>query len=651
MFPVDKTIEREGKTMKKLVSLLLVLVMLAASSALALNYKATLGNEATFETYTEVRENALAAMAEFNAAYVPHPVMADYPGDTTYIYRSPDMYGITAAVRLNQNIVVYADEFFEDKAAAKAYLDEMGLCDIADTFRGSVILVTPSVPYGEDSSGNKSGGFTESDQKYYYALQTAMFAINASVAGGTAVDASYYGGYGFYYLIGINGGATFLNNFVVGTLDYCSRIAGLLLVNGEMERISSVAAPVPTYLINADDATIAKYREANGADAFERANGVTTWYNQFFPVRKVVVKDGDFALSDVSDIYYDFLIKAQRSQQLKSGLNSASTPYKGYTNDCAPYALSKRNAVINGRTVDGINMIDMHGDEFKAYMNESTGEYIDTWWEYVPDEVLDNTAAPGTIPLLLAIHGGGDDARQYVDNQGWLNVAGEERIAIIAPDYTDMNNFSDEGRATLMQAFPALVHYMLEKYPALDASRVYVNGYSMGALGTTQAMYGDPSTFAAAFPQAGAMNTRPREEQFETFKTVKLPICGSTSEYDLYVNVDTVTHNLVEGFYGFVYDIVKLNEVGEIPEVGDFDTYPMVGFDADIVGSKVINGEYTDHYWYFVDDNGVPMVGFHYFDGAVHNLYPEYARVCWDFFKHYSRNQETGEIEYNPYVD
>ena len=642
--------------MKKILAVLLAMLILSTSaSALALNYKATLGNEATFETYTEVRENAPVAMAAYNDHYIAHPAMADYPGDTTYIYRSPDMYGINAAVRLNTNIVVYVDESFADKAEAKAYLDNLGLTAIADRFRGSVILVTPNIPYGEDSSGNRTGGFSEADQKNYYALQTAMFAIDAATSededAKTCVDASYYGGFGFYYLIGINGGATFLNNYVVGTLDYVSRIAGLLLINGDMERISTVAAPVPAYLVNAGEDTIAKYCAANGTDAVETSREGSLWYNQNLPVRRVfAAKSEKIDKALIENVYYNFLIKSVRGQEMKVGQNSASSPYKGYGNDQAPYSLSWRNALIDGRTADGINEITTVSDELSEYKNEASGEYIETWFEYIPDEVLNGTAAPGTVPLVLAIHGGGDDPRQYVDGQGWLVVAGKERIAIVAPEYSSIDNFSDEGRAALMKEFPALVRLMLKKYPALDASRVYVNGYSMGSLATCQAMWGDPGVFAAAFPQAGIMNAAPREEDIAKFADIDLPICSSTSEYDLSFNVDSNTHCLVSDFYALVRSFLKVNKMDDIPEKPDFETYPIVGFDADITGTYVMNGEYTNHYWRFLNKDGVPMVGFHYIDGIVHCLYPEYARMVWDFVKHYSRNQETGKIIYNPYV-
>jgi hypothetical protein len=119
------------------------------------------------------------------------------------------------------------------------------LIRVIDEAIGSVVLVTPSDP---------KAGFTASDQKYYYALQTAMLAQKASGKSGDVTnyysDAEYFGGYGYTYVIGIDGGATFLNNYVAGTFDYVSRIAGMLLINGKMEHIRNVAALVPVYRLN-----------------------------------------------------------------------------------------------------------------------------------------------------------------------------------------------------------------------------------------------------------------------------------------------------------------------------------------------------------------------------------------------------------------
>ena len=95
---------------------------------------------------------------------------------------------------------------------------------------------------------------------------------------------------------------------------------------------------------------------------------------------------------------------------LKQGLYSASTPYQGYNFDQAPYSLCRRNAVMNGVTRDGIHLIRKTSEMFSD-MRSKDGEYLQTWFEYLPREVLQGTVPAGTVPLILAMHGGGDDPR------------------------------------------------------------------------------------------------------------------------------------------------------------------------------------------------------------------------------------------------
>ena len=45
------------------------------------------------------------------------------------------------------------------------------------------------------------------------------------------------------------------------------------------------------------------------------------------------------------------------------------------------------------------------------------------------------------------------------------------------------------------------------------------------------------------------------------------------------------------------------------------------------------------------------MVAVSYTMDLMHALYPEYGKIAWDFFKHYSRDPKTGEIKYNPYAN
>jgi hypothetical protein len=44
------------------------------------------------------------------------------------------------------------------------------------------------------------------------------------------------------------------------------------------------------------------------------------------------------------------------------------------------------------------------------------------------------------------------------------------------------------------------------------------------------------------------------------------------------------------------------------------------------------------------------MVALNYTADLIHALYPQYARMAWDYLIQFSRDQKTGAIEYNPYA-
>ncbi len=637
-------------------SFLMIVLALAIALTLPLSifaanlYTGSQGNTATFETLEETRLSSPKAVANLETnvgkAFKSHPVLDAYPKGTTYVYRSPNLNGGRAAARLNTDILVFAEKTFADKGAALKYIDDLGLIDIINQAIGSVILVTPSDP---------KAGFGQADQKNYYALQTAMLAQKASERAGTVTtyysDAEYFGGFGYTYVIGIDGGATFLNNYVAGTFDYVSRIAGMLLVNGKMDSIRAVASLVPTYLVNAPDSVVEKYKKANGTDANARAGEVETFYNQALPLKKVVVASDAYpdAGKYIKDAYYNLFIKAMRLPVLKQGLFSASTPYQSYNLDQAPYSLCERNAVIDGVTEDGIYVVKHNEDRFKD-LKTPEGDYLQIWFEYLPDEVFSGTAAKGTVPLILANHGSGDDPRGLVDELGLLDLAGKERFVVVSPEH---QYISGESKTIELKALPALVEYMLATYPALDPSRVYVMGYSMGAGATLKAIYGKPSLFAAAAPMSpipgfGAPYA-PTDADMAVYAGIDLPVLFETSENDLAVTFDQKLQGISPAYQTIFRRFLGVNELKPI-ESFDFDTYKLSGFKADKVVSLRLNGEYGNTTWYLNNDKDVPMVALTITEGLVHALYPEYAKLGWNFLKHYSRDQKTGEIKYDPTI-
>lgn len=645
--------------MKKLLCILLTMCLMATvSTAFAWSYTQHLANEATFETLEEAHANGSAYLSEETGrVYVPDPALDTYPQGTTHVYRSPNMYTpLSAAPRMNTNILIYTDAAFENKDAALAYLADLGLTDIVDQAYGSIVLVTPV---------NPDAGFGVADQYAFYQLQSAMCNIGSSRRiDGVAnynMDNVYYGGVTYRYLIGIDGGATFINNYIASTFDYISRIAGMMLVNGNVDRVRQVATFVPTYLVNPSEMVVEKYKLANQTNAEGYEGDVSYYFNQAQPLQKVVVNNSDaLSVSLMEDVYYNFLIKAMRIPVTQPGLNSASTLYGQYTFDSSPYSLGKRNPIINGRTIDGINIIEKQEERFSHIKTEDgflsfggttgmtgipvvAGSYLDTWYEFLPDEVLDGTAAEGSIPLVLVNHGGGDDPVQCVEEMGWLALCGEERVAAVCAA-------SAQTYAIGAEMLPALVHYMLDTYPALDASRVYVTGYSMGGGATLLSVYGEPSLFAASVP-GSPLSYAPTDEQEAAVRACNVPMLMLSSSLNGDIKFDKEMSSYDNHHASLQYVFTKMRDMyGMDPVEFDFDKYPYFGAKADSYVKSTINNEYAHQLWMLNDKNGVPMLGLSVVDFMPHGLYQEQANISWDFMKHFSRDIETGELVYNPYV-
>jgi len=617
--------------MKRKVSLFMALVLavsviLSVSTAFALNYSNRLGNDVTFETVEEAR---------VSIGEKANPALENYPAGTTFIYRSANLYGRTAATRMNTNLLVFTEESFDSKDAAMDYLKELGVIDIIDEATGSVVLVTPI---------DNEKGYGNADEYAYYLMQTAMY--NSSFA-----DFAYFGGFSYRYVIGIGAAATFLNEYIASEIDYVSRIAGMLLIGGNMNTtLRSVASFVPICLVNATQDTVEAYIKANGAEAYTRTSDREIFYHQAFPLRKVVVMrtEQPDVKQLIRDVYESIFIKAMRIPVLKQGLNSAGTAFKGYGNDEAPYSLCERNALVGGKTEDGIYLFERVEDRFASIIT-NTNEYLQTWYEFLPEEVLNNTAPAGTIPLILANHGGGDDPVQFVDEIGLLDLIGKERIAIAAPYYQTMyaGRFGGGDDPTVMcRALCALVHYMLDTYPALDASRVYVTGYSLGGGATFHAIMEEPKLFAAAIPMSAA-GYEGTDEQKARFKDIELPLLLTTSSYDLGGAFNQVEGIIAEPYQKTLNTFLGYNNM--VPITFDFNAWPISGFRGDLYTVKKLNGEYTNHTW-FVCKDGVPIVGVNYTENLIHALYPEFGKLAWDWAKHFSRDTQTGTIVYDAFV-
>ena len=308
--------------MKKLVCLLLSLLLaLSAFSALALDFPENLGNEATFESLEEAEANApaflQAAYDNPDRAYVKNPVLDGYPEGTTWIYRSPKLYGgSTAACKLNSTVAVFASVHFEDKASAKAFLDDLGILPQIDALIGSIVLVTPA-----------GDAFGEADAAAFAALQTAYLAQQASsrTDDGTVYfpEGEYFGCYGEQYVIGLGEGASFVHDFIATDEAIAGTIAGLLLIDGDMAADAQVATAIPAYLVGAGEGTVKKYKAACGVDESAQADGLTCFYRASKPALKVIAAESGKEWADYVESGFEKLFETV----MRLSATGGSIPY------------------------------------------------------------------------------------------------------------------------------------------------------------------------------------------------------------------------------------------------------------------------------------------------------------------------------------
>lgn len=635
------------------IGLLLCMILVGnVVSAQALEYTGLLNNEATFETLTEVRVSAPRDVATYygneDANWVSHPLLDDYPCDTAYVYRSNNMFGGRTAWRNNTNFIVFVEEHFADKESAKAWLDTTGLIPIIEEAKGSILIITP---------GNGET-FTEKDAELYYNIETAQGAAGVlkEVDGVkcTFAEGEYFGGFSYRFAFAVDGGATYFNNYIATNEEYMGRFAGVALIGGQMNEDSYLPNLLPAYLQKTGEDVVAKYVRGNIA-GFDTKYAKGTYYvspvNEAAQVK--VEKDTAKPMSEFfTEAYYDMFRNIQRQPVGLKALLTADKPYSDYVVDQSPYSLSKRTWFVGetpstadavGVTDGGIEVQGFYGQTLFADAPDSKGQYIDTWFEYVPQEITD--AEEGTMPLVVVLHGNDDDMRVVVHQAGWIDVAETDRVAIIAPDHQGHAG-QDEKADNIVK----LVEYFCEKYPAIDRSRIYVTGFSMGGGATSSVAAWRPEIFAAAAPMAMLATTSAVEGSEERVAAINaaydIPICFYMSTGDNYVmTTDFYNGELKEKWPPIINDMLAIDELPAIEF--DFAINAPFGFVGDESETYVINNEYDGGREIFYKDD-VPMFIVNYSREIIHALWAPQAWQVWGELKQYSRDLETKAVIWTP---
>lgn len=500
---------------------------------------------------------------------------------------------------LNGVIFVYTDEPVSDEAAAQALIAELGLDEIAEGFPAYIVIPQPL---------NREG-WSEADLDLYWEAQFAL-------AGGL-VNADLQPPQGEYtrhtvnslqYVIGAGSGATFINNVLSQD---AGRVAGIVTFGGEIDADLPVGVSVPAYLVNAPEDAVSYWKAVNGTDA-EDGN---TFYNSNYALKKVIVAEGGDSF-DKESIQTAWTTMLSRTTRLGVAANVVVT-----TMDRSEWVL-----------MDWVELTDIglniHSFEFDAetgeaeYYTEYKTKSYDTVHVYVPETVEKNPDE--AVPLVVVLHGGSDDPLNIVMGCGWAQKAVDENFIIVSP--------SNEDPDYVMQ----VLDYVDGLY-AIDHSRMYVTGFSMGGMGTSNLGKAYPDVFAAIAPMGSCGGSFVEGVDYEA---VDLPVCmviGGADDLNVSRQEDGT---LVAG--GMNPDAILQNfEMNELaPGEQDYAVNPYWGYTPDeyeVVMDKDLEWQISRFYR---DDFDAPMVQAVVLIGAGHSNADYMATIAWDFMSRFVRNAD-----------
>lgn len=505
---------------------------------------------------------------------------------------------------LSPNYYVFAGN--RDADGAAELVGQLGLANSIEAYAGAVTVVNPS------------------DGEAYTSADAEAF-VELAAAAGPANNIK---------VIGVNEGADFVLGALAPKLYF---VAGIMTFGGSDADAAGVPF-VPAYLCNAPQAAVDAIVAANEAE--EVAEG--TYENADDPLKRVIVaSDADIATA-FSSCWEKVFSKNYRQHNEKTEF---------YMADIAeltdPYPLY---------SIPDFSQFD-YVENYYAEVEGLEGSY--TWFEYVPIRLAD--AAEGTVPLIVALHGNLNDTRVQAESSGWLELALQEDLIVVAPEWQDVvyESGSDEPLPNVFgcdglqnDRIITWLDMIKKKYPQIDGHRVYVTGLSAGS--SASELYGVKyaDTFAAVGGVSGpGIDKEEIAELAASWDGPTVPFAYLCGDHDFFgmIPVDLSSPHAFpvdEGvtiaqvdphvpIFPLIQAYQRINGLEVSEEIDmSFNEWYGVGFDET---NDIMLGEKSAQEGVLNSADGTPIMKLVAIKDQAHwNWKPE-ATYLWGFFKDFTR--------------
>ena len=554
------------------------------------------GAKAKIDTMPEYVEAYKASVNDMKEAYV-------YSGSDKL---SIDSINATAA----PTFVVYPDGYLSDEEAEK-YITDSGIKDIVDRSASKVYVARPS--NGDTFTANDVAGFE-------------------AIVGKISISCNFK-------LIGIGNGATFINQNLTSYMNF---VSGLALINPEEGKEVNVS--VPTYLVTDNQAVIDTYVKANSAEKVK--DGYYENPESHYEIVAVNSHTEVSAVEATKDAWETVLEKFGRIGNYSEVYKETATWYsRPLISDNKEADQTRKYQYFD--SIDAIDNIERH-----VITQDLDNDGVNSlWYEYIPEQAKD--AKAGSVPVVILFHGNTNDPRTQYDTSGWAQIASEEGVILICPEWQGhtyqgytYDPMTDDLNATADSDVITMLKIIEEKYPQIDQSRIYISGLSAGSMNTTNAGLSDTKYFAAGAGHSGPFGVSDlnkaaaaaNKDQYD------MPIIFFTGDGDEYCgsSFDTTASNgglqvaqIYQEFNGM--DVTKDEDVKKedaylygVPWTTRYTIEPTAENIAKIDVGSIEN------------DKGVEISMARIYGWGHWNYAPD-AKLMWEFMSKYARNVETGE--------
>lgn len=435
-------------------------------------------------------------------------------------------------------------------------------------------------------------------------------------------------------VIGIGSGATFVNRQLVAT-ELAGVIAGIVSIDGEPGKICRL--PVPAFIGGKNAAKAAKPYQTTSDSA------------PADPLQKVVVNtDKKASLETLFAEAWDKVLSAnyRYNNLYRTFYTSRGIDNPEGVKNFELVSIPVFDKLGIQRNVVEYPLVDMNAPS----RPENPDKYL--WYEYIPKQMQE--AAPSTVPLVVLLHGHGNDPRTQSESSGFIELAAEEGFMVVEMEWQGSKGYQPMG----LDGIEAVISVILQKYPQIDASRIYAEGLSAGAMTSNMLGVRKSHLFAAVAGHSGgifsgnglgyyAYGSEPlMNEAIQKRGNVEVGFCSVVGTHD-----DTIRFFNKDNWEGNPYlNVWRIYEtINGMPVTGNLD------FSVDSTFGFALQDRTTIHTGKSEDitiefgqlyKDEKPMIRLMVINNYGHWNFKPAARLIWDFFRHFSRDTETKELRY-----